>query len=208
LFDRRVRFNAAAFRYDIDSPQVQLIQQGAVIQSNAGGARIYGAEFEGEALVADGLTLRFSGTYLDAKYTDYTNAPSSPPIFEPPFGTAPTTLIDATGNRPPLTSKFTYAVGFDYKVNTGIGEFQLTADYSHHSGFFWEQDNVLRQRPIGLLDARLKLALSDQLGISVWGKNLTDEKYSAFAVSLQGRGGYPYVAAAPRTVGATIDFKF
>ena len=210
LFDRRLRLNLAAFRYDIQNPQVQLIQSGAIILSNAGSERIWGAEFDGQLRVATGLNVRFSGTWLDAKYLEYDNAPYAPPLFGPTFGAGASQLVDASGNRPQLTSKFTYGIGADYTVSTGIGELQATVDYSHRSSFFWDQANgpELKQRAYGLLDARLRLSPSEHYSVSLWGKNLTDEQYAAFATSLSGTTGFPYIAAAPRTYGVSLNFEF
>lgn len=210
LFDRRLRLNLAAFRYDIENPQVQLIQSGAIILSNADSERIWGAEFDGLLRVATGLNLRFSGTWLDAKYLKYDDAPFAPPLFGPVFGAGPSQLIDASGNRPQLTSKFSYGIGADYTVDTSMGEFQATVDYSHHSSFFWDQANgpELKQRAYGLLDARLRFSPSPRYSVSVWGKNLTDEKYAAFATSLSGPTGFPYIAGAPRTYGVSLNFEF
>lgn len=210
LFDRRLRLNLAAFRYDIDKPQVQLIQNGSIILSNADSERIWGVEFDGQLRVARGLNLRFSGTWLDAKYLRYDNAPYAAPLFGPTYGAAPVQLIDAAGNRPQLTSKFSYGIGADYSVDTSIGEVEATVDYSHRSPFFWDQANgpELRQRAYGLLDARLKLSPSQHYSVSIWGKNLTDEKYAAFATSQSGTQGFPYIAAAPRTYGVSLNFDF
>lgn len=210
LFDRRLRLNLAAFRYDIDNPQVQLIQNGAIILSNAQSERIWGLEFDGQARLAPGLNFRFSGTWLDAKYLKYDNAPYAPPLFGPTFGAGASQLIDASGNRPQMTSKFSYAVGADYTTKTPAGEVQATIDYSHRSSFFWDQANgpELAQKGYGLLDARLRLSPSARYSVSVWGKNLTDVKYAAFATSLSGATGFPYVAGSPRTYGVSVNFEF
>ncbi|MGN7932719.1 TonB-dependent receptor [Sphingopyxis sp. 22461] len=210
LFDRRLRLNLAAFRYDIDNPQVQLIQSGAIILSNADSERIWGAEFDGNLRVATGLNLRFSGTWLDAKYLRYDDAPYAPPLFGPVFGAGASQLIDAAGNRPQLTSKFSYGIGADYTVDTSAGELQATVDYSHRSSFFWDQANgpELTQRGYGLLDARLRFAPTPRYSLSVWGKNLTNEHYAAFATSLSGPTGFPYIAGSPRTYGVSLNFEF
>lgn len=210
LFDRRLRLNLAGFRYDIDNPQVQLIQNGAIILSNAQSERVWGAEFDGQLRVVRSLNLRFSGTWLDAKYLQYDDAPYAPPLFGPTYGAGGVQLIDAAGNRPQFTSKFSYGIGADYTVDTSIGQIQATVDYSHRSAFFWDQANgpELRQRAYGLLDARLKLSPSSHYSVSLWGKNLTNEKYAAFATSQSGTQGYPYIAAAPRTYGVSLNFNF
>ena len=76
LFDRKVRFNVAAFWNDISDAQVQSQRNGLVALINAGSARTRGVEFDASWAVVQGLTLNLAGTYLDAKFTSFKNAPA------------------------------------------------------------------------------------------------------------------------------------
>jgi iron complex outermembrane receptor protein len=209
LFDRRVRLNAAAFWYDVKNPQVQLLNSSTVTNSNAGASRVKGAEVEGSILLAEGLTVNFGATYLDAKYRDYGNAPSGPVLFVPPFGsTNPLLSIDASGNNLPLAPKFNATLGLQYNLKSAIGDWTASTDYNYNDGFYWEPDNLLRQGSYHIVNAQLRFEPNKSYSISVWGKNLVDEKYAGFAATQAGPSGYPYAAAAPRTYGATFGFQF
>ena len=76
LFDRKVRFNVAAFWNDISDAQVQSQRNGLVALINAGSARTRGVEFDASAALAPGLTFNLAGTYLDARFTSFKNAPT------------------------------------------------------------------------------------------------------------------------------------
>jgi iron complex outermembrane recepter protein len=215
LFDRRLRINASAFYYDITDPQVLLIANGTILLSNAQGARIKGVELEGQVAVTKGLTARFGATYLDPKYTDYQNAPSGPPnpntnpALGPVGGTiSPLLSIDAKGNQTPYASKFTANLGFDYILQTSHGDWQLTADYYYNDGFYFEPDNFLRQGRYSIVNAQLKYMPTKNLGVRIWGKNLTGQKYAASASTQEGVAGYPWMPAPPRKYGIAVDFSF
>jgi iron complex outermembrane receptor protein len=207
LFDRRLRFNGAAFWYDIGSPQVQLIRNSTVFYSNAGASRIKGAEIEGQAVLLPGFTTRFNAQYLDAKYRRYVDAPASIPDLVN-GGAIGLPNIDARGNRTPHASKWTFGLGGDYVIETAQGSITITADYYHNSGYFYEPDNFLRQKAYDLLSGQIKYAPTENLAFRIWGKNLTDTRYTISAATQAGPGGYPWTPAPPRTYGIAVDFKF
>ena len=68
---------------------------------NAKGARSRGIEAELEAAVAPGLQVRASATYLDAKYTDFQDAPFTTGTNQLVNGIVPGCNIPATGNIDP-----------------------------------------------------------------------------------------------------------
>ena len=67
LFDRRVRFNVAAFNSDFDNKQL-LYFDGLVHLINSGEARIRGVEAELEAVPVQGLTATLSVGHQDIEY--------------------------------------------------------------------------------------------------------------------------------------------
>ena len=214
FLDRRVRLNGAAFYYDITDPQIQIIQSGAALVSNAKSARVKGAELQLEIAPTRGLSLTLAGTYLDPKYKSFTNAaaffpnPNTDPTLGPVGGTLPGSVVDASGTRMIHAPKIQFSAGANYTVELGERTLDLSVDYSHTGNFYWHPDHVLKQKSYGLLGARARLGITDNVGVSVWGRNLTDEKYVAFVIEQAGAAGYPYIAGSPRTYGGTVDFKF
>jgi iron complex outermembrane recepter protein len=217
LLNRRLRVNSSIFLYNINSPQVQLYENSTNVTSNAGGARVKGAEIEAEAVVAEGLNARFGATVLDSKYTSYGTvgadgtiiggAPSGRQNFSPPYGALPLTPVDATGNYTPQAPKFTLSTGLNYAMSTAVGAFLFDVNYYYNSGFYWEPDDFLHQKSYGLLDARVKYRPTDKFAVAVWGKNLIDEHYASQALTQAGPAGYPYIAAPPLTFGVSFEFK-
>lgn len=218
LFDRRVRLNTAAFYYDVQDPQVQLLQNGSLALSNADGSRVYGFELDGQAAISEALTARFGFTWLDSKYTSYGSidpttglcvrcAPSGPPS---PTGGAVSPLLNivADGNRTPLAPKATFNIGADYGFDGAGGRWTLSADYYHNSGYDFEPDNLLHQPSYDLVNAQVTFAPNDNLAFRLWGKNLFDEKYVSLALTQEGGPGYPYLAGPPLTYGVSVDFSF
>jgi iron complex outermembrane receptor protein len=68
-FNHRLRANAAVFLTDYDGIQLNIQQGISPVYTNAGNAKIKGAEFELQSIVANGLSLNFSASYIDAYYT-------------------------------------------------------------------------------------------------------------------------------------------
>jgi iron complex outermembrane recepter protein len=209
MLENHVRLNAAAFWYDIRNPQVQIGIGTNLLFSNAPKAQIKGLEAEAEILVADGLTLRINGSYLDAQYRDYPNAVCTPENPNPPFGRVrPFVLCDAAGNRLPRASKFTGAVGVQFKQPTEVGEFLASVDLNHNSGYFFFPSNDLHQKAYDLLEAQITYKPNDNFSFKIWGKNLTNTKYAYRAFEQAGPVGSPYTAAEPQTYGVTLGFDF
>jgi iron complex outermembrane receptor protein len=207
MFDGRVRLNAAAFYYDIKHPQVQLIQSGTTFLSNAGAAEVKGAEADLWIGVTPDLDLRASVAYLDAKYTDYDNAPAGRPNFII-GGSDQLPNIDASGNRLPFAPDWSFNIGADYSLDTEVGEVTLTADWFHNSGYTFEPDEFLRQGAYDLVNAQVRLQASDQFAVSLWARNLLDEKIIAGAASQYGHAGYPWSPAPPLTYGVKLHYRY
>lgn len=79
-FSHRLRANAAVFFTDYNGIQLNIQQGISPVYTNAGDAKIKGAELEVESLLGGGLKLNFSGAYIDAYYTSvnkYANIPQT-----------------------------------------------------------------------------------------------------------------------------------
>jgi iron complex outermembrane recepter protein len=124
--DNRVQVNLAVFynRYNGLQEQRQVPVGPATLSviENSGKARSYGAEIEAIWKPVDALTLGFSGSYLNAQYTEYTNVPA-------PFGTS-ILVTDATALTPTLVNgvqiagigqRRVFAPGYDCGLVPGTG---------------------------------------------------------------------------------------
>lgn len=218
LFDRTIRLNGAVFYYKFEDAQFQQFDGPTVRIINADSARIYGAEFEGEAVLGGGLNLRFGASYLDGKYQRFPNAqspvvnlntdPALGPIGGYVDGFAP---LDASGNRMVRVPKVTANAGLNYSVETAIGGFKLDINYSYTGRFAWDADNVLEQPAYSLLDAQVKYSFpdsNDRYAIRLWAKNLTGTRYYVAQIQSDGARGSSAMPGAPRTYGIDWMFKF
>ena len=124
--DNTVQLNLAGFynRYNNlqEQRQVPIGPATLSIIENSGKARSYGAELEAIWKPVDALTLGMSGSYLNAKYTDYTNVPA-------PFGTSvlvndPTALTATIVNNVQIAGigqRRIFAPGYDCGLVPGTG---------------------------------------------------------------------------------------
>jgi len=226
LLDKRLRFNASAFHYNYKDIQlVQVAPPPINIQTlNAAKARVNGAEFEVVAVppVAVGrLEIGATLSLLDGKYKDFPDAPHfipNPFAAPPPGLTCPTASSvapggnsacrsDASGRRMIRSPKWTLGVNADYTVPVGPGDLQLTANYYHNDGFYWEPSNRVRQGSFDVVNAQVAYSPTNSpWRFRVFARNLTDELYYS-SVSEQAVGDLA-TAQAPRTYGVGVDFRW
>jgi iron complex outermembrane receptor protein len=209
LLDRLVRINAAFFWNDIKNPQVQAQRDGLVFLRNAGSARTKGVELDVTVAPASGLTLRASGSYLDAKFRDFDNCPTY--VYIPAQGALTTTAANCTGNRLPYASKWKFSgnVSYDFDLGTaGASSLSLTGSYS--SRFAWDADNVQQERSRFLLDGSVSFTPTkyDAVTFRFWMKNITDRKYNISYYAQAGGSAHSSAPGAPRTFGGEVVFDF
>lgn len=205
LFDRRVRFNVAAFDNEFKNIQVRGTLPGNTSgYGNAANARIKGVEFDVQAKPAPHLSLQGGFSYLDGKYTRYPNAPFY--IFRPTGGAIPS-VLDESGNRTVNTPKVAYTAAATYDIPTQAGDFLFNATYAHNSGFAFDPQNVVLQQAFGLLNLAAGWTAADGgLSAQVWARNLNNAHY--FSSAGASPVGAFYQPGTPRTYGVTIGWKY
>ena len=217
LFDRRVRFNAAAFYYDYQDLQVASLNNGVLMTINAAKARIKGLDAELTWLVSDRFTIYGGAALLDAKYKDFPGGPlfvprpatctPTPQSTGAPTGGNLSCIGNLAGNRLTRSPKFSGSIRATYDVPTDIGLFSLTGSLYYNSGFAWEPDNRLKQPKYTLAGLNLRWRdPSERYEISVYGRNLLNKYYYSFMISSALRdSGSPEM---PRNYGVTLTTKF
>jgi len=132
-FQRRLRFNAAAFYNDYSDLQFTLSTSDAagtqiIVVGNAAAAEVKGFEVELLAVPLDALRLNLSAGHLDAEYTE----------VDPGADITEDDELIATPD-------WTLAMGAEYTLPLGgWGSVALRADYSYRAQVFFE--HVLRRR--------------------------------------------------------------
>ncbi|MDE2405223.1 MAG: TonB-dependent receptor [Sphingomonadales bacterium] len=208
--------NFALFKESIKGFQSNLFTGTGFVLGNAGKESVFGFEFEGNVHVTPELTLSQALTYLKPKYDSYVQSP---------FG-------DASGHEaasiPPLS--MTFAATWDHRFGNG-DHFIARGDWHYESatqiedglpGFITTDPvtgapnyqpgiDIARQykRTVSEFDASLTYAMANGLEVSVWGRNLTDNRYFTviFDSPLQ-TGSISAYPNQPRTYGISAMYKF
>jgi len=213
-FDQRLRFNAAAFWMDYTDLQVsQFVASPAgasTIITNAGEAEIKGFELEMIARPIPALTLSASWGYTDVDYKEFITSVNQ---------ITGQVVDSADSAKPVLAPRNTGNAAIDYEIGRWeFGKVSARADVTHSDGFDFNPFLTRYTHASGhtLYNARLTLAdmpaLSGNLRISLWGKNLTNEKYRVNGIDFgvdSASLGYAIAVFGPlRSYGADIAYEF
>ena len=177
----------------------------AGVTTNAGKARINGAELEATAKLTDAFSLSGMFGYIDAKYTKFIGA-----------GNVDLTSVRKFQNTPKRTASLRGTYDWPVAVLGRSGKLSLSSSVSFRDNTqqFEAATPILDQTSFTLWDASLVWTSSDsRIRAGLHGKNLNDTRYKV--------AGYffptlPSVAESsvlafygnPRTVSATIEYRF
>ena len=202
--NHRLRFNIDAFRSDFTDFQATILTKvpdglgGTILATaigNAGGLRSQGIETSIVARVAKPLTLGLSGTYTDAKFTNYVyNA-----------------TTDYTGTRLPNAPQWAFTATADLDQSVGAHlRLKAHADYAWR-GEYWTvvgQPDYSHVPSFGLVNARLGVA-ADRYEVGLYARNLLDTYFST-GYQIYGAIGLLHYTSpnARRTAGAFVNLKF
>ncbi|WP_158085713.1 TonB-dependent receptor [Henriciella aquimarina] len=206
LMQSRLRLNVAAYANEVQDLQRSTIftddrQINYTLLENAAEATNKGVEAELTALLTDNFTVQASGSLNNPEYE---------------------TFIDAQGNDR-SSENFTYVpeemftLAGIYETSTRFGHLNARVDYSWqgetpYDGFnnpaFPEASATVIGEAAGVLGARATLSVTDQLDLTVWGKNLTDEDAYINTLLVGGLGYSSVIPREPLTYGVTATYRF
>lgn len=207
FWHQRVRLNAALFSMDIDGLQTS-VQTGTTpgardflpIDDNS----IDGLEIDLSLMLIEGLTLDLSYGYLD---TDLGAV-----VVDSPAGSFG--LINSMVFAPETS----YTVGLDYQQPVSNGELGFNLNYGYQDSFegSLNADDNYTHGSYGLLGtavswSNLKVgSIPGHLKLLLWGKNLTDEKYTVSGGAAWSAFGAGEVLTFgdPRSYGLTVSYSF
>jgi len=200
-WDQRLRVNAAIFTSDYSDKQEEIIVADAggnvdTVVVNASDATLSGAELEISAALYEGLTAYAQGGYLDAEYDEFrTDVPGLP--------------TDASGLEMRNSPEFTYGAGLNY-VHPIFQHSEMSYDVTYN----WRDDylTIFDNDPIGEVDAagfwnaNIDLRYKDMLTVSIFGRNLGDERFNRTVA-------IPPISTfsqwnEPRNYGVTVTYEF
>jgi iron complex outermembrane receptor protein len=219
LFDRRLRFNIAAYHNIYDD----LAVLGPVIDApvgvfatrifNAGKVVYNGVEVETQAILSDNFSLDGSLGYIDIKYKEFL-AGRSPTPGLPAINIA---SIATPGYTSPLTANA--ALNVQFPLNWGNATVRGRVGYTHEDGKYSFSNPVgspfneaLKGDDRDLIDVQLGIdgiPLGTGEGeVRLWVKNLTNAKDFTRGTDFGALGFATGYYADPRTYGITLGAKF
>ncbi|MGE4430997.1 MAG: TonB-dependent receptor [Sphingobium sp.] len=205
LFDRRLTLNVGGFYYDYSNLQVIQFVNFAQSVVNGAQARIYGVDVDFNAKLSDEFRLSGGFEILHARFTDYQNAVGSIPNAG---GGATLIVVDASDNRIPQAQKFAASLSADYEKQVSFGSLRFNLTGNYNGNYYAEPDNFLKQDSYVMVNSSLGWTSRDgQYSLSIWGRNLANEKIITNASSQA--VGYPVsYGQPPRTYGITGKVMF
>lgn len=193
LFDGRLIWNNTLYWLDYTDLQTRQAQpDGSILTNNAGEATIKGFESQLVARPFGGFTLAAAYAYTDARFDEFDDAG-----------------VDRSGNRISRTPKHKVTVSPSFDLALGGVQATVAADYRYESLIYDDNSNQPPEiRPAThFVDARVVIKnVADHLSLSVWGKNLTDERTRVFQSVFLGANFGTY--NPPRTYGVTLGWTY
>lgn len=209
FFDRRLRFNVAAYITDVnDIQRSTLISTPAVggtatILSNAGKAQFKGVEAELAAVLFPGFTVSATGALVDPKYKRFSDL-SGDRRQERFTGVAEEQFS--------LAADYTTTVGDDARVALHV-DYAWRGDVPTGEYFFPANPQnaqiveATTAKALGLLGARASVEFGN-FGLAVFGRNLTNERKYIQNLLVAPLGYITGIRQEPRTYGVTATAKF
>ena len=181
-----LQLNGAAFFSTVDDYQVSIFDGAtAFFVQNAAELESRGIELDLKWAANNNLLVSFSGSYLDATYASFPNAPCFAGTDENNRGDCigrgtPTAFRDAAGDRNLFSPEFSFNLNLDYRYPVASNwEIRATANVNYSDEFLAAGD--LDPLFTGVdsftkLDFRLGLGTLDgKWDFAILGKNLTEE---------------------------------
>lgn len=229
-FDNRLQINGAFFYYDYKGQQGQVVDASATANLISLDGELKGLEIEAQLAVTDRLRLNAAIGMLDSKYAKLGGAcnPAAPPTgFPAQSGSCVVSsggAVSVAGNPFPYAAKSSINIGADWDVaDIGEGTLSLHADANYVGRYYYDSfkdysRGVLTRVATGefgngegkywVANSRLTYDIG-RYSISAWVKNLTDETYYPFGISIENLFGNGYrVRSEPRTFGIEATVKF
>lgn len=207
--------NLTFFHQTIDNFQANTFTGSSFVLSNAGVRRTDGVEFDGYVRPADGLTFSLAMTYLDSVYESFVGSPlgdlsgrevTGIPELSAVFGVQYEKEVNDSGDR--LIGRADFSYQQDVQVLEGLPAF---IDVINGQRDFTRARAAARpyRREVNDLNASLTYAFEMGLELSVWGRNLLDDRdittiFDSVAQD-ESISGYPN---QPRTYGIAARYKF
>jgi outer membrane receptor protein involved in Fe transport len=204
-----VQVNIAAFDEKIKGFQSNIFTGTGFVLSNAGAESVRGIEFEGTAKPAKGVTLTMAVTYLDPKYDDFKQSavgdisgsrPAGIPAISATWGAQ---VDHAFPNEDHLIARTDFHYESQSSIQEGLPGFLAGGTAAA----------VAAARPftreVSELSASLTYAMHNGIEMTVWGRNITNNRYLLNIFdSVAQTGSISGYVNQPRTYGVSARYRF
>ena len=228
FWDRKATANLAIFRTDIDDYQAQVTNGSLGLLrgylANADKVRTQGVEVELSLRPSDRFNVYVNGSYTDATYRKFVDAPCPPELSGGGTGAviaAPGTPgnspanCDISGQRLPGVSKWSFSYGAEYNLPATIlgeeGEAYLGFDGNYRSAFSSNPSPSAYTWIEGYSLNNFRVGFRTDSGFDIYGwvRNAFDTNYfEALNVPGGNTGLITGQTGDPRTWGGTIKIEF
>ena len=199
LFDRKVRFNVAAFINDFKDLVISAFVPGTavLVQDNGLSERVYGLEAELNIKPVRGLDIFFNGGIQD----------------ESKIKTIAGAQLPANLKRNAVVPYYSGMTGFRYELPIhamGANTFRFGGDFIFRDHMYANINNLPVTRTSSIQELNAEVALVSDAGwqISVAGRNLANRQQWKNGVGLAFINSYARQAVEPRTYRVEFSYRF
>lgn len=208
----RATFNVNLYWNDIrDYQAVQLDPTRLALGNflgNAARVRLRGIEVEAGADLGAGFSLSANGSFNDATYRSYANAPA--PV-EYRYAGAPT-YVDLSGERVIGSARWTGQISLNYDTPVSSGLHltgYLNQTYRSAANLLNPLSEYGEQHAYGLTNAAIGVRTADgRYSLQLWARNLFDTRYAVGIGAANAVSPFIKVLGDPRTFGVTARASF
>lgn len=201
FFDNHLKAQVSAFYIRTKDQQISRFAESGLGRQmvNAGESESYGAEVNLRgwfALFNNVMNVNASYGYTHAQFTDYDE------------GINKGVEMKYDGNYIPFAPIHTFALAADYVIPVRRMESTYITVGLNLTGAgktYWTEDNTLSEPLYALLGAHVGFSWKN-IGLNLWGKNLTDKQYVPFAFVNMGQNWAQ--TSRPRQFGFDLSLKF
>lgn len=202
LMNVALSYEASLFYYDYQDVQTFIADNSGPVLvqrlSNVDSADLYGADLAltWKPELLDGLTFTSNVGLLRTELSAFNGAAAG---------------IIPEGNEMPDAPEVTFRMGVNYQRQLGSDvELSVSLDSRYQGATYRDaaNDPILESDSYWLSNANAKLMFTNGWEMSLWGKNITDERYLSQGFNQISLGNGYRVYGAPRTYGLTVRKHF
>tara|TARA_R110000772_G_scaffold11635_3_gene36263 strand:- start:7 stop:2370 length:2364 start_codon:yes stop_codon:yes gene_type:complete len=203
LLDNRLRLNVAAFTNQIDDAQRSIIvaigNANATVVQNAAKVKNTGAEVELTAILNDYFSIQAGASIIDSEYDEYLDAG-----------------VDVSDRHFIAIPESEFNIAAIYSAPVELGQLTGRLDYAWRDEYFNNEapggsaalQDAITSPASGALNARVGVDFGNGFELSVWGRNVLDNRDNRTSLYISNFGYVSGQSREPATYGITGTYRF